>query len=364
MEKILIIEDEDCIRNGVAEILAFNGYESITADNGSKALTILGNTIPDLIIADIMMPGLSGYETLNIIKENHTTSTIPFIFLTAKNDRGDVREGMNFGAEDYFTKPFKMEDLLTAIKIRLEKKKKCEEKFKEVVINVSRYLHHELRNPLVTIAGFTDMLFEDFKNFDDADKIEILKNIKKSEMKLSKRVEKFLFYTELMLLSHEQETCRSLLNNITLNSEEIIMSIVSEKVKEFAREEDIVIKLLNVPLVIKEEHFRCAVTEIIDNALRHTKAGTIISVSSSVERNRYCLYIMDYGNGFPKDFILDEDPFKRKHVDNYRQNKGGLGLAIVKRLSALYDRSFRIESETGFFTLVKMILPIKDETIN
>ena len=151
---------------------------------------------------------------------------------------------------------------------------------------------------------------------------------------------------------------------ITINPEEIIMSIVSEKGKEFGRLEDFEIKLSNDSIIIMEEHFKYAVNEIIDNALSHINAGTVITLSSRIEKKRYYLYIMDYGSGFPEDYIIYDDPFKRKHILDFNRNNGGLGLAIVKKLLTLYNGSFNIESEAGFFTLVKIILPVKDEITN
>ncbi|MGG6268969.1 response regulator [Leptolyngbya sp. AN10] len=122
MNTILVIEDEAQIRENIAEILAFTGFEVITAENGATGLELAKSRHPDLIICDIMMPTLDGYQVLDALRQNARTATIPLIFLTAKVDRGDQRHGMNLGADDYLTKPFEPEELLLAIESRLNRR--------------------------------------------------------------------------------------------------------------------------------------------------------------------------------------------------------------------------------------------------
>lgn len=124
--KILIIEDNLDIREGTAEILELAGYEVLTADNGKAGVEIAQNHLPSLIICDIMMPELDGYGVLYLLGKKPETAAIPFIFLTAKAERSDLRKGMDMGADDYLTKPFDDIELLNAIESRLNKKKQQE----------------------------------------------------------------------------------------------------------------------------------------------------------------------------------------------------------------------------------------------
>jgi len=121
MKKILLIEDNTDVRENTAEILMLAEYEVITAENGKDGVQVALKEKPDLIICDIMMPVLDGHGVLHLLSKNDTTAGIPFIFLTAKADRGDVRKGMAMGADDYLIKPFDDEDLLNAIEVRLKK---------------------------------------------------------------------------------------------------------------------------------------------------------------------------------------------------------------------------------------------------
>jgi len=121
MPKILIVDDHDDIRENIAEILMLAGYESITAENGRRGVELAIKEKPDLIICDIMMPELDGYGVLHLLRKNDDTAFTPFIFLSAKTERSDLRKGMDMGADDYITKPFDDIELLNAVETRLKK---------------------------------------------------------------------------------------------------------------------------------------------------------------------------------------------------------------------------------------------------
>jgi len=121
MSKILLIEDDQVMRENTAEILELANYEVHTAENGKLGSFKAIEFCPDLIICDIMMPELDGYGVLHVLSKNPKTSSIPFIFLTAKAEKSEVRKGMNLGADDYLTKPFEETELLNSIEMRLKK---------------------------------------------------------------------------------------------------------------------------------------------------------------------------------------------------------------------------------------------------
>jgi CRP-like cAMP-binding protein/CheY-like chemotaxis protein len=122
--RILIIEDNNDIRESTAEILMLADYEVLEAKNGKIGVELATTHLPDLILCDIMMPELDGYGVLYLLNKNPQTSSTPFIFLTAKAERLDMRKGMEMGADDYLTKPFDDVELLNAIESRLNKKNK------------------------------------------------------------------------------------------------------------------------------------------------------------------------------------------------------------------------------------------------
>ena len=121
-KKVLIIEDNDDIRESTAEVLDLAGYETFTAKHGKLGVEMALNHLPDVILCDIMMPELDGYGVLYLLNKNQKTANIPFIFITAKTERADMRRGMEMGADDYLTKPFDDIELFKAIESRFKKK--------------------------------------------------------------------------------------------------------------------------------------------------------------------------------------------------------------------------------------------------
>lgn len=118
---VLVIDDNIDIRENTAEILELAGYDTITAENGKEGVEKALKEKPDIIVCDIMMPELDGYGVLHLLRKKPEAQHIPFIFLTAKTERSDLRKGMEMGADDYVTKPFEDIELLNAIEVRLKK---------------------------------------------------------------------------------------------------------------------------------------------------------------------------------------------------------------------------------------------------
>lgn len=119
MKRILVIEDQAPMRRNIALMLEMEGYEVLTAENGRIGVETARRKPPDLVICDVMMPELDGHGVVQILRAEAGTAAVPFIFLTARSDKGDVRIGMNFGADDYLIKPVVREDLLAAVETRL-----------------------------------------------------------------------------------------------------------------------------------------------------------------------------------------------------------------------------------------------------
>ena len=121
MKKILVIEDEQVIRENILKLLKAEGFEVTGAENGAQGLSAAVSNLPDVIICDVMMPELDGYGVLAALRSHPVTATVPFVFLTGKAERSEVRQGMELGADDYLTKPFSKAELVGAISSRLKK---------------------------------------------------------------------------------------------------------------------------------------------------------------------------------------------------------------------------------------------------
>ena len=141
MKKILLIEDNKDVRENTEEILKLAQYIVVTAKNGKEGVELAQKEKPDLIICDIMMPVLDGHGALHMLSKNEETSTIPFIFLTAKAERSDFRKGMEMGADDYLTKPFDDVELLNAIESRLRKNEILKKEFTKNIEGINDFIN-------------------------------------------------------------------------------------------------------------------------------------------------------------------------------------------------------------------------------
>jgi diguanylate cyclase (GGDEF)-like protein len=172
MKKILVIEDEDFVRENILELLDVEGFEAIGAENGQVGLNLAKGIIPDLILCDVMMPGLDGYGVLRAIRQDALMASIPFIFLTAKAAKADFRQGMELGADDYITKPFTRAELLGAITSRLKKQATLEtlynSELQQAKAEINYLIHHDslthLPNQLSLREQFKQVQSQDISN--------------------------------------------------------------------------------------------------------------------------------------------------------------------------------------------------------
>lgn len=150
MEKILVIEDESAVRDNIAEILELAQYEVITAVDGVKGLELIRQQTPDLIICDVMMPQMDGFEVLETLQSDPDLAAIPLILLTAMADLQNLREGMDLGADDYLTKPFDLNELLISVSSRLRKRNFINQQIEKEKIHV-KSLNNLVKTQIKTV---------------------------------------------------------------------------------------------------------------------------------------------------------------------------------------------------------------------
>ena len=150
---VLVIEDDTSVRQTLVDLLELNGYLATFADNGTDGLALARRDLPTLILSDIAMPGLSGFDLLRELRADEKLRAIPVIIISAKVNRADTRQGMELGADDYITKPFTEDEVLRSIRTRLEKR--------ELLDELDAFAHtvaHDLKNPLATLYGRLGLL--------------------------------------------------------------------------------------------------------------------------------------------------------------------------------------------------------------
>lgn len=173
MRKILVIDDEEWLREMIQLALRQHGFEVIEAENGEKGIAVAKKELPDLILCDVNMDKVDGYSTLSALRSESSTATIPFILMTGLADQAGMRHGMELGADDYLPKPFTIDALYAAVDIRLKKvnvvRQEAEKKLADLRENISMMLPHELRTPLNGILAYGEILNSDAESLQPAE---------------------------------------------------------------------------------------------------------------------------------------------------------------------------------------------------
>lgn len=362
MSKILVIEDEQALRENLMCLLDAEDFEVFGAGNGKTGVELAKSHLPDLIICDVTMPILDGFGVLTALRSTPATTTIPFIFLTAKVDKTDLRQGMESGADDYLTKPFSRKELLAAISVRLEKQavisQQQSQKLEELRSSIALSLPIELRSPLNNILGFSQLLAEEADEIKSQEVREMAQVIQKSGERLERLIQNFLLYAELELLATVPERIEALKNGRTSSAATVIETLAILTAKRANRTADLQLELQDSTVQVAKGKLEKIVTEILDNALKYSTPGTPIHISAAPVEGKFILSITDYGRGMSASQIAEIGAYRQFERKLYEQKGSGLGLVIVKRLAQLLGGGLTIESTLNQLTKVKVVLPI------
>ncbi len=362
MKKILVIEDEAPLRESVIDLLAAENYEAIGAESGSVGIHLAQTEAPDLILCDVQMPGFDGYDVLTSLRENPKTASIPFIFLTARGSRRDLREGMDLGADDYLTKPCTADELLQAVATRLERQavlaRQTHKKMEDLRSSIALSLPHELWTPLNGILGLSSILMEDYIVVDRCEVLDIAKGINESAERLYKLMQNFLLYAELQLAATQPEKVRSFQQGVTGDSKIIIMNTALKTAKQFDRGTDLQFELQDAAVQMSESVLQKVVEELTDNACKFSQIGTPIRLSSMTDSYYLTLQVTDCGRGMTTEQIANVGAYMQFERKVYEQQGAGLGLPIVRRLAEIHQGSLTIESHPGHKTTMCVVIPI------
>ncbi len=360
MKKILIVEDNPNVSESLRDLLEASGYLPNLAASGEIALEVLNtNYVPDLIISDIMMPGIDGYQLRNIISSKPNLAHLPFIFLTAKSQMEDIRKGMNIGADDYLTKPYKAADLLNAIEIRLNKKETLDKKIEIITRNFAFYVPHELRTPLVSILGYSGLLLAEKNEISKEEIFYMIDRINNSAKRLHDTIEKFILFTEINRSFEDKEYFKNLEQPISVEADRIIRTTALEIAKNFNRQDDVSINLETVDLEMPLLLFSTLIKQVVENSFKFSKQKETVKISSVLNNGNYNISIKDEGIGMGNDEIKMIDAFVQFKRNENQQIGNGLGLMITKMITNNYGGKLEIFSELNEFTEVKITLPVK-----
>ena len=361
MKKVLVIDDTPEIRLIIEETLSMFGFVTVSAEDGETGVALAREHLPDLIICDVNMPKLDGFDTLTRLRESEITATIPFMFLSGAVERPNVRRGMELGADDYLTKPFTPSELLAAVNARLEKKaefeRKSEKKLDELRGKMTLALPHELRTPLNGIMGLASILIDDYAAMKPAQVLETAQLIHDSANRLHRLIENFLAYAQIELMSKD---AKSILNSASASATPAA-PLISQSAHGVAvrreREKDLNLEVRPATIPVIADNFQKIIEEIVDNAFKFSEKGSPVRIVAGVLDQTFSLHVINTGRGMTAAQIAGIGPHVQFEREKYEQQGAGLGLVIAKRLTELNGGSFSMTSTPGEQTKVSVSFP-------
>ena len=362
MARILVIDDEPSIRETILVNLRKSGFETLSAVNGAEGIKIAKTQVPDVIICDVRMELVSGYEMLSVIRSDTMTAAIPFILITAEDSRTSMRQGMELGADDYLVKPFTGAEIVAAVNSQLQKRHlallHAEQKVNELRAQLSTSIPHELRTPLNGILGYADIMRKQYEELEPAEVAQMSERIYKNARRLHRLVENFLLYAQLEILETDQVKLASLKKNRADGVAKIIDTIARQKTYEAARSTDLNLKLRDADIAMSSDYITRIFEELFDNALRFSKKGSPILVHADANGTFFVLTIADQGRGMTQQQVREIGAYKQFDRKIYEQQGSGLGLAVSKKLAEIHGGSLSVESESGKRTTVTVSIPL------
>lgn len=356
---ILVVDDIPTNVMLVDAILKKEGYSLITADNGAKALRIAQEQHPNIILLDIMMPEMDGYEVLQRLKSNPDTNDIPVIIMSALSDMPSIVKGYQLGATEYVTKPFQREELVKRIFHRfelysIERIKRELEATVEARDMLYSVISHDLRSPLGSLKMLNNSvlkLIDEEKVGKDAYEMLLMMNKTSEEtFQLLDNLTKWNKYSQNKSQLHKQKTD---VNGLIEGIVTIYQPIADLKHVTIATEglESAMMGMVDV------DKIKTVVRNLLSNAIKFSFDGGTVVVSTRTEDNYMHFSIKDSGTGIreeDKDKLFNEERFSTFGTNN--ENGSGLGLMISKAFIGLHGGKFWFKSEEGkgstfFFSL-------------
>lgn len=358
MQKILVVDDDKLIRDVIQHTFA-REYDVLLAENGIEGIALALEYRPDLILCDINMPEADGFTLLLEIRRHEATESIPLVFLTAQTGRDSMRQGMAYGAEDYLSKPFTIEELRQVVGTQFEKLRRQKERSEKIVSDlrdrITLALPHELRTPIMIVQGYAHILMEEAE-LSEAQK-GMLHAIMQSSTRLAQLAEKYLWYIRTQWMPSSIE-----LDEATLDPDELILRTARRLAESLNRTEDVSVLVASVPLKVPSIWFERILIETIENAFKFSDPGTPVQVHSRLEKDRMLITIRDCGRGMKAEDIEAIGAFMQFDRPRFEQQGVGLGLVTAQRLIRLAGGTMNIRSQIDQYTELHIELPLALET--
>ncbi len=355
MKKILVIEDEQDIRDSIQEIVEMAGYAVTPTSNGAAGIKALMHNPFDLIICDIMMPEMDGFSLLSALKKDPSFVT-PFIFLTAKVQSNDLRTGMNLGADDYLHKPFKSKDLLSAIETRLSKHEKLNQLQSQKAALLEKTIElmvgHEFKNPMNGIINFNTLIAENAISLNNEKLQSLCSYLQISAERLLTTYDKINTYYTLQKALQLNE-----IPDEGTPDPHHIMDDIKSVMHKYDRVKDLDYTEPKPPLFFSKL-IHTATKELIENACKFSEKGTPISIRIFEDLAGRSIRITNHTMHTNAAALNKYCLFEQYHRDLAEQQGLGIGIAITKLIASIHKGSVvfnEVENETTVRKIIAIL---------
>ena len=361
MTKILVIDDEIMLREAIVLGLRAENFEVFEAEDGISGMQLAHSVHPDLIVSDINMKGMDGYDTLAALRTDKATANIPFVLMTGRADLKGMRLGMSLGADDYLPKPFRLHELVDVVRTRIGKqqaiRQEAESRLSELRSNISMMLPHELLTPLTGIIGMAEMIVNEAGSLTPAELREFGTDIKLSGVRLHRLIMNFLVYAQIEMMTIQPERVRLLreVNPIPVGG--TVENTARRKTQDVGRAADLQLDLQGGEVAMSESNLAKIVEELVDNACKFSSVGKTVVVRTLTDGAWTEINVTDQGRGMKPEHVANIGAYVQFERRIHEQQGSGLGLAIVSRLAELHGGQITITSQPDMGTTVTVHLP-------
>lgn len=354
--KILIVDDTAQNIQLLVTLLK-EQYKLLIAKDGEQSLRTIEKSIPDLILLDVNMPGLNGFEVCKIIKRDVKTKDIPIIFLTARAETEDIVKGFEAGGSDYLTKPFRKEELMARITTHLNLRKK-ELELLELNTTKDRFfsiIAHDLKNPFTGLIGLSDLILQSYKSIPEQKLLEMMKSLNEASKNGYKLLENLLEWSR-------SQTNTIKFNPVKFNTKEIIVQTY-HLVQNLAIQKNIkiILELNDTGRVFADTNMILTVLRnLVTNAIKYTTKGGEIKIQSNIEEDRSTISIIDNGVGIPKENInkLFDIGSKFSNPGTENEKGTGIGLILCKEFLDKNNGTIMVNSQPDMGSTFTFTLPL------
>ncbi|MGE0455042.1 MAG: sensor histidine kinase [Vicinamibacteria bacterium] len=363
MPRILVVDDDDLVRDTVRDILDAEGFEVAVARNGVEALRVLEGQAPDLVLSDVMMPEMDGHRFYEEVRARPEWLAVPFVFLTALGEKVDVRYAKALGVDDYLVKPVSRDDLMLAVRALLQRRARLEQAREQQILQVKEAmtvaLAHELRTPLTYLAGYAELL-QEARELKPEDLRTAIEGIARGTERLKRLAEDL---GQLVALRSGEAQRRHLERRRRIDDPGALLGRALQRVSPLAASRGV--ELVEdappglPPLLGDPDALTDAFARLVENAVKFSKpGGGEVRLRARAGNGRLRVELCDAGVGIrPEELERVLGLFYQSDRKRLEQQGTGCGLTIAHGVFMLHGGTLEIASQPGRGTTCSVELP-------